>query len=386
MRRVTALTLALLLSVGVGSLHAQVCGDADGDGGKDLTDVVQIIYYLSGMGPVNRPANADMDGRAGITIADDQMLVNWIFVGEYVTFNCAPTLSYSMTPSSADTVFFPLFANIPDGIDSVDLPVITKFASNTGSFYLPFLKAGSGNSKFALKRIVRLEDDGVVFPGSGSVSTFNDTVTLLGCDFDGSFQGRDTMFVLRYGRTEAGAGTAAPQLVDRSSLLRPSVEKNYDLFLPVINYYTLEFPPETLKVAPTSLDFTAAAGFAADNSAVLHFTSSGVPITFQLTATEPWITFVDTGAVGFRTPADVVVNASAAAVGMGNYGAKIQMVNLSPSAPTEVADIDVGFVVRAPLAYPTGDLDCDGICDIADLTLLIDHLYLSLVPLPICPN
>jgi hypothetical protein len=80
----------------------------------------------------------------------------------------------------------------------------------------------------------------------------------------------------------------------------------------------------------------------------------------------------------------VVVTADAGSVAIGNYTAQIQFTNLSPSAPTTVAAIDVAFAVRAPNVFPFGDLDCDGIVDIADLTKIVDYLFMSLAPLTPC--
>jgi hypothetical protein len=385
MRWVTALALlACLLCLG-GSAEA-ICGDVNGNAAVSPGDLLYLLTYLadpSQIPSLPNPGDADMDDRTGITAADMAALMNYLF-GPFDLPDCSPSQSYSLT-ASPDSVYFPQMPVVPDGVDTVDLPVITVLGADTRVLYLPFLKQAPGTSNFSLNRIVWSSGTYVNYPTGGNVGP--DTVCIQAGAINWpnpNFTGRQTMLKLRYIRTAPGAGSIAPVLVDRSSLWRPSVVKNQDLFLPNIQYYNYAFPPETLKVSLNAMSFDAVAGYPSADSFVVSFTSSGLPISFELTATESWITIVDTGAIGFRTPASVVIKADATSTGIGNYTGQISFSSLNPSAPTTIPYVDVSLAVRAPNIYPFGDLDCDGVVDIGDLTKIIDHLYMSLNPLTPC--
>jgi hypothetical protein len=340
--------------------------------------------------PAN-PADANVDGRVGITFSDAVMIIHTIFGPYDITYppnTCNLGLTYTLS-ASADSVFFPQMPAVPDGIDTVLLPVVTVLDSNSRGVYLPFLVSGAVTDKFKFDRFVS-HFATQIMTGPWSSAMLTDTGCLEWAALDwpgwpaGIVAGRKTITSLRYVRTAPGTGSITPVLVERSNLWKPTVVKNEDLFVPFTGYYNYALPPETLKVSMGSLNYDAVAGYPAADSFVVSFTSSGVPISFQLSPSESWITVVDTGAVGFRTPCSVVIKADATAVGIGNYTGQIAFTAMNPSAPSTIPAIDVGLMVRAPNTYPFGDLDCDGIVDISDLTKLIDRLYISLSPLAPC--
>ncbi len=394
MRWILFLLVGALLLCFAGSVGA-ICGDINGSGHVDIADMVYLMSYVawpdgSTPAPVNM-ADANVDGRAGITYSDVVMLVHSIFGPFDIAFppnTCGLGLTYTWG-ASADSVFFPQMISVPEGVDTVVMPVITVLDSNTRGVYIPFVISSGVTDKFKFDRVISNVGSGI-FGGPWTAQPASDTVCLQWVVADwpgwppGLVAGRKSVTSLRYIRTAPGTGSIVPPMVNRSSLWKPSVVKNEDLFLPVTSYYNFAFPPETLKVVSAPLAFDAVAGYASADSFIVSFSSSGLPISFELTPDNPWITIVDTGAVGFRTPCNVVVKATAASSGVGDYATQIHFTNLSPSAPSTVAQLDATMHVRAPNLYPFGDLDCDGIVDISDLTKIIDHLYLSLAPLVPC--
>ncbi len=388
MRRMLSIGAALLL-LSVPMSAGAICGDADGSGSVNIGDVAYLFSYLAGGAPEPpNPADANVDGRAGITFSDAVMIIHSIFGPYDIPFppnTCGLGLTYTFG-ASVDSVFFPHLPQVPDGVDTVLLPVVTYLDTNSRGVYLPFLVSNAAVDKFEFDKVVSNVGTQII---SGPATNFSgmDTACLSWAVTGwpgGLAAGRKTLTSLRYIRTAPGIGSITPVMVERSSLWRPSVVKNEDLFVPFVGYYNFAFTPETLKVVSGPMAFSAVAGEDSPESFVVSFTSSGLPISFELTADDPWITIVDTGAVGFRTPCSVVIKATAVSSGVGDYATQIHFTNMSPSAPTSIAALDATMHVRAPNLYPFGDLDCDGIVDISDLTKIIDHLYLTMMPLVPC--
>ncbi len=391
MRWIQLVFIAALLLCMAGSVGA-VCGDVTGDGDVDISDIAYLFSYLAGDAPEPpNPADANVDGRAGITFSDAVMIIHSIFGPYDIPYppnTCGLGLTYTFG-ASIDSVFFPHMPLVPDGVDTVLMPVVTYLDTNSRGVYLPFLVSNAVTDKFKFDRIISNVGNQII---GGPWINYSglDTVCLSWAVTDwpgwptGVAAGRKSLTSIRYIRTSPGVGSITPVMVQRSSLWKPSVIKNEDLFIPFTGYYNFAFPPETLKVVTSAMAFDAVAGYASTDSFTVSFTSSGLPITFELAADDPWITIVDTGAVGFKTPCTVVVRATAVATGIGDYATQIHFTNLSPTAPTTIAAIDATMHVRAPNLYPFGDLDCDGIVDISDLTKIIDRLYISLSPLVPC--
>ena len=391
MRKVTALTIMFLI-LGINGSAWGACGDVTADGHVDISDLVYLLVYTGSNGwsepaPPN-PSDADVDGRAGLTMGDVVALVRYIFSYPSPPLDCSGAKTYTFGPSTTDSVFFPRMLTVPDGVDTVIMPIITNLEAGTQGVFLSYLKKGPGNANFALHDLIwETPPSSVIKWDNADYWVADDTggIEAISLELPNSnFTGRHSIGSLLYVRTAPGAGSINPALVDRTSLLKPSVEKSGDLFVPTTQYYNFAFPPETLLVSSGSHTFDAVAGYPATDSFVVHFTSSGLPILFTLTPSEPWIVVVDTGAVGFRTPADVVIKADATTTGIGNYTGQITFTSLSPAAPTAIPYIDISMTVRAPNIYPFGDLDCDGVVDISDLSKLIDHLFMSLTPLTPC--
>ncbi len=355
----------------------QVCGDANGDGNANIGDIAYILNYtaLNGAPPVV-PEDAELDHRDGITFSDAATLADYMFWSlAPFPYTCGVTGTYSFAPASSDTVFLPRMLGIPDGIDSVQLPVTTSFETDLRGYYLPLLRTGSGsNDAFSITGIANTNE--VAYSSIGS--WIADTLVLFGVDFNrGEFAGKHNLYTLTYNRVNPGTGDIVTELTDRNALWRYAIEKNGDLFRPVVVYEDIILAPETLLVSLTELSFTATAGKPSRDTFTVEFTSSSIPISFNLTLTDPWIIVEPLPPEGLVTPATVTVTADATQVGIGNYTGEISIVDLDPPAPTTTDAIDIYFTVNEPGLYPSGDFDCDGIVDISDLTILIFYLFLD---------
>jgi hypothetical protein len=369
---IVVLALAILLPA-AGPTLAQTCGNVNGSGSVDLADLSFMISYLGGTAPTPpNPTLADIDGRTGITVSDAALLMAYLMGVPYVTFNCSPYLNYGFVLSVNDTLFIPTMTGIPNGIDSVSLPVTTSFRDSAYALYFPLLPLGPGsNSVFHLSSVtVNSEDQ--MWAGDFEVM---DTCTLIALyrPTRPSPVGRHVTFTLNYIRSTPGVGNIVPMPVNRSAQWITSFERGYDLFVPKEIYQEYTLPPETLKVAPTSLSYTAMAGKVAADSFQLVFSSTGIPITFALTPSDAWIVLKDLPAT-LTTPASIWVKADATALPMGSYNGTIGINPVVVGTPTATSTVGVSFTVTKPIVYPPGDFNCDGIADLADLSRFVSYL------------
>jgi hypothetical protein len=340
----------------------------------DVADVARLLSYVGQGAPEPEvPANADCDGRVGITISDAMTIGKYLFsVWSDTIFHCTPLLPYSMTQSSIDTFFIPYMLNIPDGIDSVSLPVVTYLASGADAYYLPMLKLGAGSgSQFSLTKVTPMSS------GNGQNGFLSqDSVFLVAPDLfqRGNLLGRVTVFVLEYRRVSPGTASIFPQPVDRSELWKPTVARGGDLVQPVLANSEIIIPAETLKTTPTSLAFSTMAGKVTADSFLVSFTSTSIPFSFNLTTSDPWILLRNLPAGTLTTPASVWVRADATALPIGVYNGQINMIPVIPGKPTDPASVSVSFNVTVPVVYPPGDFNCDGIANLADLSIFVSYL------------
>jgi hypothetical protein len=369
---IVALSLVLLL-LAPGLAPAQVCGNVNGSGIVDLSDLGYLMTYLGGMAPTPpNPSMADMDGRYGITISDAAMLMAYLVGAPDVQFNCTPSSNYGFTLSADDTLFIPTMTGIPDGIDTVALPITVSLGPGVGGLYIPLLGVGAdGNGVFHLSSVT------TTFSSESWAHDYKieDTTVLIVVSWptNPAPTGRQINFTLNYTRTTAGTGNIAPMLVNRSAQWVPSFERGYDLFLPRVIYENYVIPPETLKVNLSQLSYTAMAGKVAADSFQLVFNSTGIPITFALTPSNPWIVLKDLPAT-LTTPATIWVKADATALPMGSYNGTIGINPVLLGTPSATSTVGVSFTVTKPIVYPPGDFNCDGIADLADLSRFVSYL------------
>jgi len=370
MRKLVLLLVAALALLAVPlSVQSQICGDVNNHPPVDLADVSHLVNFLAfGPSPVN-PAMADCDGRAGITISDDVALFNYMFMEGFL--DCSASGVYSSNYTVGDSVYWPRMLNIPDGIDSVSLPVRVMLQPDAQGYYLPFLNQGVGaNGVFRLTAITDIAENFVAYGARGA-----DTSVLITASHDaGQYQGVNTLFTLHYVRSTPGAGNIVPQLVDRSTLWFPSFERNGDLFRIAVVPTEQFLPPETLHASPVTLGYASMAGKVAPDSFLVSFSSTGVPISFNIASSDPWIILLNNPPTGFTTPASIWVKADATALGIGDYTGHINMIPTKPSTPKTPDAVTVTFHVIPPVTYPPGDFNCDGICDLSDLSAIISYI------------
>jgi len=377
--------LFILLVVGLACglpAQAQICGDANDDGTLTIADLVVIINYIGQSAPQEiNPAKADCDGRTGITISDAQALARYLFRAEE-GLDCSPTGSYSFAPSLADTIFLPSMNSIPDDLDSVFLPMMVSLESNTDAFYVPTVYSQDGTDAFFLRRIDQRE----YVQAAGASFLFEDSLTFYGTDFSGSaLDGYHELFDLVFWRHNPGVVSLQTAAVNRSSLLSFAVEKDGDLYTPVIQYYEVAVPVPSVTVSETGLAFTATAGTWSYTTHEVEFVSDSRQVSFNLEVSDDWIAIQDLPAEGLTTPATIVVRLNATELGIGDYSGQISIVNVDPADAGFTTDqITVSATVNAPLMLPPGDLNCNGVVTISDVALLIDCLFIEPRPVPPC--
>jgi len=361
---------------------AQQCGDVNGDDQVNISDLVWDINYIAFNGDPDQfdLEYGDCDGRAGVTVSDVMVYCRYFFwlEGE---FDCSASGVYGFAPSEYDTVQVPRMLGIPEYVDTVVLPVVTVFDANTNAFYLPTVALGAGSNE--VFEFVRTQE-GDEHENINSGSDLGDTTVLVGAAFaELQYSGRHNHLSLVYGRVSTGIGNIVPEVVDRNTLWQYAVEKDRDLYKPVLEYYDVELPADTLHVDEISFSFTAIAGYPAEEHLTVEFISSGAPIAFNLEATESWIDIEDLPPDGLITPATVYVTATALGLSSGIYNGQIDIIDIDPPSPALIEFMSVSLEVTSPSEFPPGDLDCTGQVDGADLSMLIDALFIN--PGPIAP-
>jgi len=350
----------------------------------NINDMLGIIDYVARDVPGEEfnLLDGDCDGRAGVTMADVGAFVRTYFWGEG-ELDCSASGTYGFAPSNYDTVWVPRILEVPDGVSTVTLPVITVFDLDVTTFYFPVLNLGPGsNSVFELEDIIAGDDFATMSLGT----LLGDSSTLIGAAISQQDElvGTKNFLSLVYTRVNAGIGDIAPELVDRNTLWQYAVQKgDGDLYRPVVRYYDVDLPADTLQVSVANLAFNAIAGLPAEETYTVNFTSSIAPIAFDLAPSETWIVITDLPPEGLVTPATVHVTASAAMLAAGEYEGQVAFVDIDPVSPTSVEQITVSFDVTSSGVIPPGDLDCSGAVDGADLSILIDALFVN--PGPIAP-
>ena len=375
--------VCIVVSLPSFTLAQTVCGDADQDGTVDFGDFATIVNYLSEGGPYPS-ASGDCDNRSGITISDAQTVIRYIFCGES-PFDCVIQSSYGFSPSLADTVFLPFMAAIPDGLDTVRLPVVTSLAVDTRAFYIPCeVSETNGPGRFQLNRVDEVNDWGL---GHGSEPSPN-TAALVGfetCEHPDSIAGRHTFFNMVFTRSQPGLADIICVAVIRTPTLRIAVERGGDLYTPVVMYYEVPVPHPTVTASPSSLNMIAEAGYWTKTSYDVTFTSDGAQVSFDLGVSDDWIVIENPSPTGYTTPATITVKANASALILGDYQGQITVSNANPDDAEFVPSaIDVALSTTEPLIIPPGDLNCDGAVTLGDIMLLVDCLFISVHPVPAC--
>lgn len=372
MRKCGALLAATIAVIALPTiLQAQVCGDVNNSGITDIADMVFLVNYLEFGPPPPYPAVADCDGRAGITLSDEVAILEYLFAGGQL--HCTPTGIYSANYTVGDTLFWPFMFDIPDEIDAVSLPVTVMLQPNAQGYYIPFLpKGGLGNVAFRLNSISYSQGSNPIIVHG---SMMGDTAVLFTSHFTSQFYtGLSTLFTLNYVRIAPGEGRIAPDVVDRTAQWIPSFERDGDLFRLAVKPTQQYLPVETLVTTPTHLSFASQAGKVAPDSFEVSFASTSLSIDFTIVSPDPWIILKDVPLSGYTTPASVWVKADATALGIGDYTGSIVITPNDSSITTVPDSVTVSFHVTPPIVFPPGDFNCDGICDLTDLSAIISYM------------
>ena len=368
---------------------AQECGDANGNGTINISDVVGIIDAITHPEYMDEPdfhaAEADCDGRAGITMSDVVTIIDYIYKDDDHR-DCSALGTYNLTPALDDTVFIPYINSVPTNVTTLDLPIMVSLLESTDGVYISLLTdASTTDDLFNLTEIGVNESYDYIaidqyYPDGDSCSL--ELIELS----EGALTGEQvTFFDLEFTRYSAGVGNVAPTEYVRSPLWKITVEKDGDLFIPVIVYYEVILPDPTLTVNPTSLSFTAVSGGASGASYEISFTSTERPVTFDLYMSEPWIV-LDGNPVGpYTTPVTFLVSADATNLFPDTYIGTITPVNFEPPETTLINGVvTIDFTVDPVPDLPWGDINCDGNVTIGDIALLIDCLFINARPVPDC--
>ena len=385
---VTGMVLAgvLLLAAPV---VAQECGDVNGDEMISVSDGVMIIDYITYpdkySGGDFHSDEADCDGRAGITMSDVVALFDYMFQMDDHR-DCSAAGTYSLAPAVDDTVFIPYIKDVPIDVTTVELPIMASLTESTNGVYIPlFTGASVTDDLFELTGISSDQVGGFITAPQYYSDADSCSLEILEL-VEGALTGEQvTYFGLNFTRYADEVGSIAPTEYVRSPLWRITVEKDGDLFIPVIVFYEVVLPDPTLTVDPTSVSYTAVSSELSIASYEISFTSTERPVTFDLDISEPWIVLDGSPAGPYKTPVSFWISADATTLFAGTYTGTITPINLDPDETTLVDGVvNVDFTVTAPPDLPWGDLNCDGNVSIGDVALLVDCLFINTRPVPPC--
>lgn len=375
---------------------AQICGDISNDGKVNIVDLIRVIEHIGkGNAPLVDTAQAEFDGKLGITIGDAAVLIKHIF--QIAPLVCGASGVYTFPLSISDTIFMPSMMSIPDEVTSITLPISFTLDAATSAVYLPILPdqipvdmdhfdvTSSGEFQVAgsspSEAIVVIMSDSAL-----SLNHLADTVTYQMLIYGQNVSVISDMVALNisYTRTEPGLGTVGPIATDRSNVLRVAIERNGELFSPVIATRLFQPPPDSMFLSTDSLAFRFTAGNTVTDTFTVDITSNFGPLQFAVVTSDPWIVLPNLPAIEPQTPFSLAVTVDSSLVPIGvNSG----FIDINPLDPTVIAPqtrIAITAVANIPALFQTGDVDCNGLVDIADLTKLISHLFINFDPLPVC--
>ena len=229
----TIMMLALLLFAGAMVLAAPgPCGDVNDDDTPyaDIVDLNALIGYLLHGGVLAEPADADVDGKKGITFCDLIALTDHLFT-TYEDLDCSASDMYDYTLIMEDTIIMPMARCIPNAVDSVILDIEFRLHSDNPWVFLPFDPMAQGsNDKFAFSHV------------SGGPAGIDSASGIWVHAADYSSTGGGTL-QLHYGRVNAGYGVIHTGPLDIDTFKRfsivtgySSVQTEWDLRRPVIVY------------------------------------------------------------------------------------------------------------------------------------------------------
>lgn len=263
---------------------AVLCGDADEDNYVTPDDIDFIMNYLSGRGVSPEcPLNADCDGREGITIADVVYLRDYLESSGPAP-DCDGDSAYAYALSTLDTVFLPQVSNIPEDIESFSLNVMTSFNHDTRGFFFPVVTCADGSDDTFYFSGATCLYDGIDYSRDlpGGISLFYGH-ELSPAEFDD----RRVLFTLDYERWRDGTGMVNTDISDFGADLPYAVERDGQLYRPVVVYQDLG--SSFLVLSVYEMHFIGGPGSPPVEPIGVTVSSSDIPINWEAQASQPWI-------------------------------------------------------------------------------------------------
>lgn len=355
---------------------AQVCGDADGSGDVTTKDLALLCAHLTLVpGPVI-VGDADVDGKQGLTIADITRLRQYLRGA--AALDCSGSLSYSIQESQADTIFVEYQTGIPTSHDQVLLHVRYSVGSGASAMYLPMV--GLDPQSPSAYELVGIDYNSKL-GGIGSyrwLEATQDTI-IFAISGDSTFSGSDTIFSLKYARGGAIGNQIQPLAVDRDSLLRPVVERNGELYHPVIQYVERPVLPDSIWITPSSVHLIAAPNwFPIRKPTITVYGSNSQVGALVSTATAPAWQLAIPYPLPFYPSRQIEIDAYADELAEGLYSGDLVLRSVTTNL---TAKVRVNLRVMQDPHYPIADFNCDGIVDVNDLARMIGLLVAG-IPLP----
>ncbi len=391
MRRcVTGIFLAGVLFLAVPAT-AQICGDVDDNGQVTIGDLLMLIEGIARPAMQSEEqfhtAEGDCDGRAGITLTDAVVVSDYLF-SAVDNRDCSASGTYSLALAPDDTVFVPYINGVSNNIDLLELPVLASVLESTDGVYISLVCDDAiSDGLFSFERVHSTEQfsDGYLPIGMTPYATADVSMFILETMAGSIIEPRKSFFELDFNRSSEGVANVAPTELVRSPEVRITVEKDGDLFIPVIVYYEYFLPDPILTVDPATLSFSAFSGRESSQTYEISFTSTEQAVTFDLDISEPWLALDGTPAGPYTTPVSFWVTADATALLPANYAATITPVSVDPAETILLdATVTVDFTVNPEPEYPWGDLNCNGEVTIGDISLMVDCVFINPRPIPDC--
>lgn len=355
---------------------AQPCGDADGSGDVTLKDLALLCAHLTVVpGPVI-VGDADVDGKQGLTIADMTRLNQYLRGG--AALDCSGSLAYSIQESQADTIFVEYQSGLSALQYQVALYVRYVVDSGTSAIYLPMI----ANDPL-VESAYTFHDRHYFFPEDG-IGSYRDLgvagdTFIVSFSSDSTFSGTDTAVSLEYIRLGGTGDQIQPIVVDRDSLLRPVVERNGELFHPVIQYVERPVLQDTMWITPASVQLISAPDWFAIRKPMItiHGSESLIGGVQSMWNTPQWIVTISDLFEPYP-PAQVEINSYANGLAEGSYSDDLVIRSVATGL---TAKVRVNLRVMQDPHYPIADFNCDGIVDVNDLARMIGLLVAG-IPLP----
>lgn len=390
MMKIHRLLLVVVVVLGFAlPARAQQCGDVNGSGQIDIADISYLFahFYFNGAPWTPR---MDMDDRTGVAHGDIVRIVDNLFISyPNGVYDCTPSQTYSFAPSPNDTLFIPRLTSVPNGINEVTLTIRGSLQPGASGIcvFLQMLPGSSGGFQY-IESGDYFQNEGFAAGNYWNLDRTKPSYGFAKYRTEDVLAGQQDLHWFKFGRVTPGSTGADLILVENQidQYRRICVSRDGDLVVPTIVFYEHQFPPDTLKMSVSSLTFDGAAGKMARDTFDVSFTSSGTAITFDLSAADTWVKMLGLPVGTLTTPVTIQVTADGTMLPEGNYFSSIQVQNATSQLGVVMpqADLPIGFVVGPPISYPPGDVNCNGVLDLTDLSMIISYLLGYVSSLPVC--